>query len=183
MLKAFAKFIFRIFGWREIDELPPDIKKAVVIVAPHTSLWDFVVGRFGYWALGFKPKFLIKKEAFKFPLKGILIWAGGIPVDRKKSGNMVENIAKMFSKYDSLFITITPEGTRRLNPNWKKGFYYIALKAKVPVVLGILDYQKKEAGMRDVFYPTGNFEKDFKIIEDYYRGRTGKHPENFNLNK
>jgi len=181
MIKAFAIFIFRIFGWKAIDELPARIKKAVVIVAPHTSMWDFVVGRFGYWALGFKPKFLIKKEVFKFPLKGILLRAGGIPVDRSKSGNLVENIANLFSQYDSLFITITPEGTRRLNPSWKKGFYYIALRANVPIVLGILDYKEKIAGFTDVFHPTGDFEKDFKFIEDYYRGRTGKHPENFNL--
>ncbi len=181
MLKAFSKLILRIFGWKEFDEIPHNIRKAVVIVAPHTSTWDFVIGRFAYWALGFKPKFLIKSEMFVFPMKGLLNWVGGIPVNRNKSGNMVENVANLFSKYDSLFITITPEGTRRLNPNWKKGFYYIALKAQVPIVIGILDYKKKIAGFSDVFYPTGDFEKDFKNIEDYYRERAGKHPENFNL--
>ena len=102
-------------------------------------------------------------------------------MDRKKSTNMVDAVADLFSHYDSLFITITPEGTRKLNLKWKKGFYYIALKANVPIAFGTLDYEKKEGGIGKIFTPTGNFEEDFKIVEDFYRGRKAKYPEKFNL--
>ena len=182
MLHYISKLILKLTGWKIIGGIPKDLKKCVVIVAPHTSMLDFVWGRFAFWVIRVKVKFLIKKESFDTFYGGLVKWAGGIPVDRKNSANMVETIARMFSQHDSLFITITPEGTRKYSPNWKKGFYYIALKAKVPIALGILDYKKKEAGVGKIFTPSGNFEEDFKMIEDFYRGRTGKYPENFNLN-
>ncbi len=118
---------------------------------------------------------------FVFPIGSLLKWFGGIPVDRKKTSKMVDYVAGLFNKYDSLFITITPEGTRKLNTHWKKGFYYIALRANVPIALGILDYKKKEGGIGKIFEPSGNFEDDFKMIQDFYRGRGARHPENFNL--
>jgi 1-acyl-sn-glycerol-3-phosphate acyltransferase len=176
-----SKFILKIFGWNIIGGIPDHIKKAVVIVAPHTSWWDFVWGRLAYNVMGVKVKFLIKKEAFRFPIARLLRRLGGIPVDRRRSANMVESIVRLFHQEESFFITITPEGTRKYNPNWKKGFYYIAVKANVPIALGVLDYKKKEGGVPQFFYPTGDLEKDFKVIEDFYRGRGAKYPENFNL--
>jgi 1-acyl-sn-glycerol-3-phosphate acyltransferase len=173
--------ILKLFGWKVIGRIPVDVRKCVVIVAPHTSYWDFVWGRLAYWDMGVKVKFLIKKEVFVFPFGGLLKHLGGIPVNRKSGANMVEVISRMFSKYNSLIITITPEGTRKKVTNWKKGFYYIALKAKVPIALGILDYKTKECGIGKILTPTGDLEKDFKMIEDFYRGRTGKHPEKYNL--
>jgi len=181
MLYLISKLLLKLSGWTLIGGLPKDIKKCVVIVAPHTSMWDFVWGRLAFWVMRVKVKFLIKKESFDTFYGGLLKWAGGIPVDRKNSTNMVESIAALFDKNKSLVITITPEGTRKYNANWKKGFYYIALRAKVPIALGILDYAKKEGGVGKVFMPSGNFEEDFKMIENFYRGRKGKHPENFNL--
>lgn len=176
-----AKFILRISGWKIIGGIPEDVKKCVVISVPHTSMWDFVWGRFAYWVLGVNAKFLIKKELFG-PISGpILKWIGGIPIDRSKSTNAVDAVADLFNHYDSLLITITPEGTRQLNPKWKKGFYYIALKANVPIAFGFLDYEKKEGGIGKIFTPSGNFEEDFKIVEDFYRGRKAKYPEKFNL--
>jgi 1-acyl-sn-glycerol-3-phosphate acyltransferase len=182
MLFYLSKFILWIAGWRIIGGIPTDLKKCVVIVAPHTSMWDFVWGRLAFWDMRVKVKFLIKKESFETFYGGLVKWAGGIPVDRKNSTKMVDAVARLFKEHDSLFITITPEGTRKYSPNWKKGFYYIALKANVPIALGILDYKSKEGGVGKIFTPSGNFEEDFKMIEDFYRGRTGKYPENFNLN-
>lgn len=182
MLYYISKFILWLTGWKIIGRFPKDLKKCVVVMAPHTSMWDFVWGRIAYWVLRVKVKFLIKKESFDTFYGGLVKWAGGIPVDRKNSANMVETVARMFNHYDSLFITITPEGTRKYSPNWKKGFYYIALKAKVPIALGFLDYAKKEGGVGKIFTPSGNFEEDFKMIEDFYRGMKGRFPENFNLN-
>jgi 1-acyl-sn-glycerol-3-phosphate acyltransferase len=176
-----AKIILKLAGWKIIGGIPEDIKKCVVVVAPHTSMWDFVWGRLAYFALRVKVRLLIKKEMFVFPIGGLLKWLGGIPVDRSKSTNTVDYVAGLFEKYDSLYITITPEGTRKRNERWKRGFYYIALKANVPIALGVLDYKKKEGGIGKIFTPTGNFEEEFKMVQEFYRGRGAKYPEKFNL--
>ncbi|MBN2173520.1 MAG: 1-acyl-sn-glycerol-3-phosphate acyltransferase [Bacteroidales bacterium] len=181
MMHYISKIFIRLAGWKIIGGIPEGINKCVVVVAPHTSMWDFVWGRLAYFVLRVKVKFLIKKEMFVFPISGLLNWLGGIPVDRSKSTNLVDYIAGLFKIYDHLYITITPEGTRKLNHKWKKGFYYIALKANVPIALGFLDYKKKEVGIGKIFTPSGNFEEEFKMIEDFYKGRGAKFPENFNL--
>ena len=181
MLYFISKFVLWLNGWKIVGRFPKDMKKCVVVMAPHTSMMDFIWGRLAYWVLRKKVKFLIKKESFETFYGGLLRWAGGIPVDRKNSTNMVEQIARMFSQHKSFYVTITPEGTRKYNANWKKGFYYIALRAQVPIALGFLDYEKKEGGIGKIITPTGNFDEDFKTIEDFYRGIKGKHPENFNL--
>lgn len=170
-------------GWKIVGGVPEGLTKAVVIAAPHTSNWDFFLGSMGYHVLGLNAKFLIKKEVFVFPIKKILLSMGGIPIERSKNNNAVETVSGLFTKYEDLCITIAPEATRKLNPNWKKGFYYIALRAKVPILLGLVDYKKKEAGLGPVIYPSGDFEKDFKIIEDFYRPLTARHPECFNLSE
>lgn len=180
-MKLISKFIINITGWRIAGGIPPNVSKCLVVMAPHTSMWDFIWGRLAFWALGVKAKFLMKKEMFNPILKPFLIRMGGIPIDRSQSSNTVDAVADLFNQYDSLYITITPEGTRKLNPDWKKGFYYIALQAKVPIALGFLDYEKKEGGIGELLIPTGDFEKDFKIVEDFYRGHKAKHPERFNL--
>jgi len=180
-MKLFSSIVLNLFGWRVTGVIPKEVKKCVVAVAPHTSMWDFILGRLAFWQLGVKTRFLIKKEIFFFPLGPIVKWLGGIPVDRAKKGNLVEQVAQMFSQYDSLFITVTPEGTRSLVKDWKKGYYYIAIKAKVPIALGILDYEKKTGGVIHIMNPTGDYEEDFKIIEKYYRGVGARHPEKYNL--
>ena len=106
---------------------------------------------------------------------------GGIPVDRSRNNNVVNSVSALFKQHDSLNIIITPEGTRKLVHQWKRGFYYIAEKAEVPIVLGFLDYKKKELGFGPILYPTGNYEEDWKIMEKFYRGITAKHPERYNL--
>jgi 1-acyl-sn-glycerol-3-phosphate acyltransferase len=180
-MKLFANLILRLAGWKVAGGLPPGIKKCVVIVAPHTSMWDFVVGRLAFTVLGIRVKFLIKKEAFKKGLGPLLKRLGGIPIDRSKSNNMVDQVAELFQHYESLYIAITPEGTRSLVTNWKRGYYYIALRAKVPIILGFLDYKEKRCGLDRIMIPSGNYEEDFKQIEAFYRGRQGKHPGKFNL--
>lgn len=180
-MRTIAKMILRISGWKVVGGVPPDVPKCVVAVAPHTSMWDFVIGRLAFWELGLKARFLIKKEMFFWPLGPIVKWLGGIPVDRQKKGNLVEQVARMFDAHDSLYIAITPEGTRKLVDTWKKGYYYISLKAKVPIALGFLDYRKKEGGVVKVIHPTGDFEEDTRAIEEVYRGISAKYPEKYNL--
>jgi len=179
MWKALAKLILKISGWYIHDITPADIKKCIIISAPHTSMWDFVLGRLGYMCVGVKPRVLIKKEAFSWPFGGILKALGGIPVDRKSKNNMVKYIKKLIDKSESIYFVITPEGTRKANSRWKRGFYYIAVETKVPIALGFLDYKKKEGGIGKMFWPTGNIEEDMKEIKSFYLGITARHPEKF----
>jgi 1-acyl-sn-glycerol-3-phosphate acyltransferase len=181
MLKLFARLMLKIMGWKIIGVIPPGTKKCVIAVAPHTSYWDFVIGRLAYWVMGIKASFLIKKEVFKFPFKRLLLHMGGIPVDRGRSSKMVDQVTELFRRSESLYIVITPEGTRKPVKQWKKGFYYIAYKASVPIALGYLDYAKKEGGVGKVIIPDGDLEKQMQEIKDFYRGMTPKHPERFRL--
>ena len=139
---------FKLTGWKIVGTIPDDVRKCVIAVAPHTSIDDFILGRLAYCYLDRNVRFLIKKEFFENPiLKPLLLRLGGIPVDRSRRNNIVSQVAAMYSKCDDLNIIITPEGTRKLVHNWKKGFYYIALKANVPIVMGFLDFKKKELGL------------------------------------
>lgn len=182
MLAFFSRLILRLMGWKITSVIPHGTKKCVIAVAPHTSYWDFVIGRLAYWLLGVKASFLIKKEVFRFPFKRMLLHMGGIPVDRGRSGNMVDTVVEKFRNSDSLFIVITPEGTRKPVKHWKKGFYYIASQAQVPIALGYLDYAKKEGGVGKVIIPNGDIDAQMKEIKEFYREMTPKHPEKFDRN-
>jgi 1-acyl-sn-glycerol-3-phosphate acyltransferase len=180
-MKWISLLIFKLLGWRIKGVLPAEIKKCVIVAAPHTSNWDFILGRLAYFIMGVPVRFLIKKEAFKPPYGGLLKKMGGISVDRSRSNNLVEDVAALFDKHDVLYVVITPEGTRKLVHQWRKGFYYIAMKAKVPVALGFVDYKKKEGGFGPVFYPSGDFDADFDVIREFYKHKTARNPELFNL--
>lgn len=181
MISRFSNFILRLFGWDTSGAIPPGIKKAIIIVAPHTSYWDFVIGRLTFWGSKVKIRVLIKKEVFVFPLGFLLKKLGGLPVARGKKNNMIDEVVGLFDEAESLVVVITPEGTRRLVRQWKKGFYLIALAAKVPIALGYIDYANKKGGVGPVLYPSGDYEKDMKFINEFYHDKTGKHPEKFNL--
>ena len=180
-MRNFSQFLLRIAGWRILGEIPENIHKCVILAAPHTSNWDFVVGRLAYYVLGVPVKFLIKKESFKGLAGHILLKMGGIPVDRSRSNNLVDQIARLFAKEKQLNVVITPEGTRKLVKEWKKGYYYIALKANIPIVMGFLDYGRKEAGFGPILYPSGDYEKDFQLIKGFYQDKQARYPVKFNL--
>lgn len=168
-------------GFTFVGQFPEGVKKSIVIEAPHTCMEDFVIGRCFFWMEGRDAKFLIKKEFFKFGLGWFLRKIGGIPVDRNRGNNMVVKTAAIFKQYDELNIVITPEGTRKRVEKWKRGFYYIAEMAQVPVVLGFIDYKTKRCGYGPSFIPSGDFDKDWPILENFYRGMQGKTPGKFNL--
>lgn len=182
-MKKVSGLILKLMGWKIIVNDEFRLKKAVVIMAPHTSNMDFWIGRLAFWKLQLPVKFLIKKELFRFPLGIFLKAMGAVPVDRKNSGNIIEDIVEMFEKTDSLCFTITPEGTRKLNRHWKKGFYQIATKANVPVLLGYVDYKHKTGGIGKLLVPTGDYEADMKIINDFYKSVNARYPEYFNLSE
>ena len=175
-----STWVLKKMGWNIYGRIPDDIKQSVLIVAPHTSLWDTIIGRLAFWHLDHDIKILIKGEAFFWPFSILLKAIGGMPVNRQKNTRMVETIANMYKKHDELIIVITPEGTRTRVENWKMGFYYIAQKAKIPIALGWMDYEKKEGGVAKMFYPTNNIEKDMAEIKEFYSGLKGKHPEKSN---
>ena len=180
MKKRIFRAVLRILGWR-VTVTEPDYPKCVVCVAPHTSNWDLFLGKLAYGSIGRRAGFLMKREWFFFPLN--LLWRcmGGVPVDRRASTSLTDQIADRFARSEHLNIAITPEGTRKANSNWKLGFYYIALKAQVPVALAYIDYAEKCIGLTKTVFPSGDIEKDMAEIKDYYRGRQGRHPENFTL--
>ncbi len=169
-------------GWKIGQKLPEGIKKYIVLVVPHTSNWDFVMGVLARRFLGLsKCRFLIKSEYFKPPFAGLMKRLGGIPVDRKQSTGLVEQVVAQFEAHSEMGLAITPEGTRSLNPNWKTGFYHIALKANIPLILGHIDYYRKEIGLGKVFYPTGDKEKDLAEIKEYFRHVIPRHPHKSSL--
>lgn len=177
-MSKIAAFIYRILGWTTSGEVPSDLKKYVIIAAPHTSNWDFFYGRLYFYMKNIPVKFIIKKDWYFPPLSYLFDKMGGIPVDRSKNTNLTDEIAKSILDHDCIAILVTPEGTRKYNPDWKKGFYYIAQKAKVPIVLGYVDYEKKVGGIGPVFYPTGEVEKDITEIKKFYLDKKGRFPEN-----
>ena len=180
-MKKISNFIFtKLLGWK-IENLQPEVPKCIIAIAPHTSNFDFIIGKLAYASIGRKAQFLMKKEWFFFPLGLIFKAMGGIPVARSKHTSMTDALAAEFANHDRLQIAITPEGTRQRVTEWKKGFYYIALKAGVPIVLVGLDYKQKAAIFLDIFYPTGDMEADMVKIKSYYAGITGKYPEKFTV--
>lgn len=180
-MQFLSNLILKLMGWTLVGGPPEGLTKAVFITAPHTSFYDFFIGRMYCWSRKIPAKVFIKKEAFKWYYGWLLKYVGGIPIDRSKPGNRVEQAAAMIREHDPIYLAITPEGTRKKVDTWKKGFYYIAQKAEVPIVFSYLDYGKKEVGIGPILEVTGDFETDFKKVEDYYRGMKGKHPELFNL--
>jgi 1-acyl-sn-glycerol-3-phosphate acyltransferase len=180
-MKKIAAILLRLKGWKVTQGMPEGVPKAVIIMAPHTSNWDFVIGRLGFASKGVKVKILIKKESFFFPLGILLRWLGAIPVDRGFSIKTIKQITELMNQSDEFFLLITPEGTRKLVKNWKKGFYFIAEHANVPIIMGFLDYKTKTGGMGPVLYPSGNYEEDLKKIEEFYSDKQAYYPANFNL--
>jgi 1-acyl-sn-glycerol-3-phosphate acyltransferase len=177
-MRLLSKLIFWLSGWKIVGKNPKELKKFVMVAAPHTSNWDFVYARAAYYLMDIRLKYTIKKELFFFPLGLFLKAVGGIAIDRsKKKGNMVKQMAAYFNEWDELALLVTPEGTRSYAKEWKKGFYFIALEAKVPIVLGYLDYAKKEAGVGPTIHPSGDIEADLITIKNFYKTITPRFPE------
>lgn len=183
MKKAIYSFIYyRILGWK-INVTVPNYDKCVTCAAPHTTNFDLIIGKLFYGVIGGKTSFMMKKEWFFFPLGLFFKAVGGIPVDRSRNNSLVDQMAKRFKESKKFHLAITPEGTRKPNANWKKGFYFIALKAQVPIVLIGIDYEKKMITCTKSIIPSGDIDKDMKEIKLYFKDFKGKNPENFLLGK
>lgn len=176
---GFSRFILRLWGWK-VRVTAPDYPKAIICVAPHTSNWDFIIGKLAYASVHRKAGFLMKKSWFFFPLGPIFRAMGGIPVSSGKGNeSSVDNLVKLFNERKRLTLAITPEGTRSLTTHWRTGFLNIARIANIPIVLAAIDFKEKTARVERTFFPTGDNEADLRVIKDYYKGVTGKYPEKF----
>lgn len=180
MKQRICKWLFQVLGWSYIVTVP-DYKKCILCVAPHTSNWDFFYGKLFYMMQGKWAMFLMKKELFVGPLGWFFRRMGGIPVDRSHKTHLTDKLAEMAKQATCFQLTVTPEGTRSLNANWKVGFYFIALKANLPILLYGIDYKYKRIVCTKEIIPSGNLEEDLQTIKKYYESFHGKHPEQFTV--
>ncbi len=187
MVKFICYLIFLIKGWRYQNLLNQEVKSFVMVGAPHTSNWDFVPAMSVAYKSGNKAKFVIKNDWLKFPLNLFFKPIGAIGVDRSriKTGEVsstTDVMAQLFKEYKDLVLMIAPEGTRSANSEWKSGFWHIAHKAGVPIVLGFADYKRKIAGLGPVIH-TEDFESDMKKIMNFYKTITAADPSKFMLDQ
>ena len=181
MWKSFCRWLlYKQFGW-SIDVTQEHPSKYIICLAPHTSNWDFLIGQLYNGAEGLKSNFLMKKEWFFWPLGPIFRRLGGIPVFRSKKTSMTDNLAEAARKAERFMLCITPEGTRSPNPEWKRGFYYIAQKAEIPILLYGVDYERKLIRCTKTIIPNGDIDTQMRDIKLYFKDFKGKKPENFTI--
>jgi len=170
-----AKSMMRLAGWR-VEGALPDLPKFVLVGAPHTSNWDFVLFLGVIFSLRANVRFMGKAELFRFPIGWFFRYCGGVPVDRKKSTGLVEQMVKVSNESEKFILTIAPEGTRHHVQGWKRGFYHIAKSAGIPIVMAIVDGRHKTVRIGQVFHPTEDIEADIKSIQEIFAGIVGIHP-------
>jgi len=169
---AFSRWVgrtgMRLAGWGFENEFT-NVGKTVAIVAPHTSNWDFPVGVAVMLALGLQSRYLGKHSLFRGPLRGVMVWLGGIPVDRSHPHGVVGQVVERFNASDRLVLVVAPEGTRKKVPDWKSGFYHIAEAAGVGIMPIWFDYSRKLVGFGPSLTPTGDYEADLLKLKAYFR--------------
>lgn len=178
LLRAFTLIFLKVTGWQVLGTLPTQARKSVFIAAPHTSNWDLPFTLMVAFVLRLNVYWMGKASLFRFPLKTLVRWLGGIEVDRSRSSNLVAASAQSITQsHGSLQLVVAPEGTRSTTRYWKSGFYHIAVAAQVPIVMAYIDYEKKIVGLGPLFYPTGDLEADMRDIKAFYapfKGKNGK---------
>lgn len=182
MLSRLSLWILNRLGWMVHVDFP-DVKKYVVIAAPHTSNWDFPLGILAAKAMNLDIQWMGKHALFRWPYGWFFRAIGGTPVYREQSLHLIQQMAELFARSERLVLALAPEGTRRKTDHWKTGFYYIARAANVPIVLCYLDHGHKQVGIGGAFYPGNDIEADFDLIRQFYKNRRGKIPENESLIK
>ena len=176
--RAIGRGAMSVNGWK-FEGAMPNEPRFVVIVAPHTSNWDFPLGVAALFSLGFRVSFLGKHTLFKWPLGMFMRWLGGVPVDRSVSRDRVTEAIGAFRSSEKLVLAIAPEGTRKRVTEWKTGFYHVALGAGVPIVTVAFDYGRKTVRIGPPFRPSGERDADIAELKDFYRGIVARRPENF----
>jgi 1-acyl-sn-glycerol-3-phosphate acyltransferase len=176
--RFFARVFFKLTGW-ELDGGKPEPKKYVMIAAPHTSNWDLPYMLATAILADVDLKFMIKYEVIKGPMGWVLKKMGAIPIVRHEKRSTVQQMVDRFNESEELALSVPPEGTRKRTECWKSGFYRIAVEAKIPIMLGYLDYGRKRGSFGIPYVPTGDMTRDMDVIRDWYKDKTGHHPEMF----
>ena len=166
-------------GWKLVGNIPKDVKKAVLVCAPHTSNWDFPLALASFQVAGLNLKYFIKKSWFFFPMNLFFRATGGVPVNRSKNVGLVEAMALQLKNADEMILAVPAEGTRSWVPKWKTGFYYIAKGANVPIVMATLDFGNKKIKISKPYYTTSDKDKDFEYFSTFFKNVKGKNPELF----
>lgn len=181
-MRTLSGRILRLFGWQVTGSFG-DLKKSVTVFAPHTAHIDAVFGRLGFNELGTSVVFLSKKEVFFFPMNLIMRKFGSIPVRGVKGVNAIYQVVKLLNESDECHIVVSPEGWVHRRSKWNKGFYHMAQKANVPIVVATLDYQKKEMGVAKVIHDLSDFNSVIREMNEVYKDVQGKNPERFALHE
>jgi 1-acyl-sn-glycerol-3-phosphate acyltransferase len=178
-LRALSKVILKIIGWRVDGTLPPDQKKYVLIVAPHTSNWDFFLFVLTVSVLRLQPSVLIKDTLFIGPLGWFLRYCGAIPVNRRQAGSLVTYISSIYEAREEFVLIITPEGTRSPNANWKRGFHHVAKAAEVPILVVYVDSAVRTIGIEGLMQPSDDIEADMQQLKTFFDKKKGLKPGNY----
>jgi 1-acyl-sn-glycerol-3-phosphate acyltransferase len=175
-MKTISRIILRLLKWKIIGELP-DLPKYLGIAAPHTTNWDWFFMLLFKFSSGFDFHWVGKDSLFKPPFGFIMKGLGGVPVNRSVRANFVDQIVEQYRLHDRFAIALTPEGTRGKASFWKTGFYFIALGAKIPILMISDDYPSRTIEIGPLLYPTGDIQADFDLIRKFYAGKRGKFPQ------
>ena len=178
-LRILSKIILKIIRWRVDGSLPTDESKYVLIVAPHTSNWDFFLFVLTVSVLRLQPSVLIKDTLFVGPLGWFLRYCGAIPVNRKQAGSLVTYISGIYAAREEFVLIITPEGTRSPNANWKRGFHHVARAAEVPILVVYVDSAVRTIGIEGLMDPSEDVDGDIQKLKTFFDGKKGLKPENY----
>ncbi len=180
ILRVLSVWFLKLNGWKVTGSLPAGVDKCVLIAAPHTSNWDLPYTLMAAFELRLHVYWMGKKSIFRQPFRGLMMWLGGIPVDRDRSNNLVAASAEAIrNAAGKLQMVVPPEGTRAKARYWKTGFYYIALGANVPIVMAYMDYELKRTGLGPVLYPSGDIDADMQTIRAFYAPFKGRNAGQF----
>ncbi|MFP6597682.1 MAG: lysophospholipid acyltransferase family protein [Candidatus Hydrogenedentota bacterium] len=178
ILRFIARCYLKFFGWKCRGHVPEE-RRYIILAGPHTSNWDFPFMIACASVIRVRPYWMGKKAIFFFPLGWFFKWMGGYAIDRSKNNSLVDQMVAVYGEVDELCVLIPPEGTRKRREKWKSGFYHIAQQANIPLVLGYLDYAKKEGGFGEVYWVTDDYDADMKYIQEFYASKGAKYPKNF----
>jgi len=178
-LRVLSKIILKIIRWRVDGALPVDQKKYVLIVAPHTSNWDFFLFVLTVSVLRLQPSVLIKDTIFIGPLGWFLRYCGAIPVNRRQAGSLVTYISGIYEEREEFVLIITPEGTRSPNANWKRGFHHVARAAEVPILVVYVDSAVRTIGIEGLMEPSEDVDGDIQKLKTFFDGKKGLKPGNY----
>jgi 1-acyl-sn-glycerol-3-phosphate acyltransferase len=171
-----ARLLLRSFGWRSVFVTLPS-PKGIIVVYPHTSNWDFIIGLLYKFGVGLPARWMGKDTLFRWPFRRLLLSIGGIPVNRRERSGFVDALLAEFARHERMWLAVTPEGTRSRTDYWKSGFYWIALAAGLPIGLGYIDYATRTVGIDTYLVVTGDPAQDLARIRAFYADKLGRRPE------